>query len=347
MGSPRVSVVVFTFNRAQLLRECIESIRKQSFTDIEIVVSDNCSEDNTEEMVKSIDDQRIRYFKNSENLGLRGNLQAGTDRALGDVVYLMGDDDLLLEDALERTWRAFEHHPEVSMVTRPYYWFIESPSEPVRAVKPFDKSRDTLVTVNSDRATIHALFQTAGQISGLAFRRELIRRPYHPDIFTTHLYLFSDMLKQRPVLMLKDYAVAVRINESMCRHKPEIYEKSPTQSWMEMFWEIFAETEYDKVRNHGIDLMAAHCEGFIQIKSYGTMAQVIREIVLQIRYRPLNLLSSRFIVYSALCLAVPKDWVIYLSEFYKRKVLARSIHCDVNVNKALVHKALSKNNLNN
>ena len=329
MSSPKISVIIFTFNRANLLRDCIESIRNQSFTDVEIVVSDNCSEDNTEEVVLSLDDARIKYYKNEKNLGLRGNLEAGTSRANGEIVYLMGDDDLLLEGALQSTWDAFEHYPEIGMVTRPYYWFIDSPTEPVRAVKPFNHDQHTIVTVDSSRETIHALFETAGQISGLAFRRSLMRIPFHPDIFTTHLYLFADMLKQRPVLMLKDYVVAVRVNESMCRHKPEIYEKSPTESWMEMLKTIYKEPRFKQVRSYGIDLMAGHCEGFIQIKSYGTMRQVLREIGVQIKYRPRNIISPRFIAYSLLCLGLPRGLVIRLTEIYKRKVLAQSIECDI------------------
>lgn len=325
MSNPRISVVVFTFNRAKLVFDCIESICNQSFKDVEIIVSDNCSEDNTEEMVRSIDDPRIRYFKNLTNLGLRGNLEAGTSHAVGEIVYLMGDDDLLLEDALQDTWNAFVKHPDIGMVSRPYYWFIDNPSEPVRAVKPFDYDQDTIVTVDSDRKTIHALFQTAGQISGLAFRRELMRLPFHPDIFTTHLYLFSDMLKQSPVLMLKRYVVAVRVNESMCRHKPEIYEKSPTESWMEMLRIVYSEPRFDKVRKSVIDLMAGHCEGFVQIRSYGTMSQVMHEIIVQIKYKPMNIFRPKFIAYSMLCLLAPRKMLIALTEIYKRKILAHSI----------------------
>jgi glycosyltransferase involved in cell wall biosynthesis len=329
--NPKLSVVIFTFNRASLLLKCIESVRRQSFQEFEIVISDNCSEDETETVVKRIDDPRVRYFRNHSNLGLRGNLEAGTSHCVGEIIFLMGDDDLLLEGALQRTWDAFECHPEVSMVTRPYYWFIDSPSVPVRAVKPFNTQRDTIVTVDSDRETLHALYQTAGQISGLAFRRQNIRLAYHPDIFTTHIYIFSDMLKQGGALLLKDYTVAVRINESMCRHSPEIYLKSPTKSWEEMFRTVFPGQRFHRVRSYGIDLMAAHCEGLVQIRSYGTFAQVIREIWIQIRSRPANFLSFKYLVYSALVLFFPRVFIIFLTEWYKRKILAKSIICDVRV----------------
>jgi len=325
MKSPYFSVVVFTYNRASLLRDCITSILSQSFSDFELVISDNCSDDNTEEVSRSFGDERIRYFRNESNLGLRGNLEAGTSHALGEIVFLMGDDDILLQGALSLTWNAFQTHQEIGLVTRPYYWFMESPSHPVRAVLPFNKKKDTVVTVDSDRGLIRALFETAGQISGLAFRRTLIRVAFHPDIFTTHLYLFADMLKQRPALMLKDFTVAVRIGESMCRHNPEIYKKSPTESWMEMFRTIYPEPRFNHVLKSGKDMMAAHCEGFIQIRNYGTLRQLMREIFVQVSYRPSNLVSPRFLAYSLICVLTPPRLLVPLTDFYKRNVLARRI----------------------
>lgn len=326
IDTPYFSIVIFTYNRASLLRDCISSILKQSFTDFELIVSDNCSRDNTEEMVGSFEDQRIRYFKNESNLGLRGNLEAGTARAIGKIVFLMGDDDLLLQGALEKTSNAFQKNPEIGMVTRPYYWFMEKPEQPVRVVLPLSAKKDSIVTVDSDKVSVCALFETVGQISGLAFLRELMRVSYHPDIFTTHLYLIADMLKQRPVLILKDYTVAVRIGESMCRHNPEIYEKSPTESWMEMLRTIYPEPRFKKVKDHITNMMAAHCEGFLQIRNYGTLRQLIREVLIQVEYRPRNLLSLRFLTYATICIVMPPRILVPLTDFYKRNVLAPRIN---------------------
>jgi len=60
----KVSVMVLTFNRSKLLKETIDSILNQTFKDFEIIVVDNYSTDNTEEVVKSYNDNRIKYFKN-------------------------------------------------------------------------------------------------------------------------------------------------------------------------------------------------------------------------------------------------------------------------------------------
>jgi glycosyltransferase involved in cell wall biosynthesis len=325
MQSPYFSVVVFTYNRASLLKDCVESILNQSFPNFEIIISDNCSDDDTEKVSSSFDDKRIRYFKNEKNLGLRGNLEAGTSHADGEIVFLMGDDDILLPGALDSTYKAFQKHPEAGMVTRPYYWFMENVTVPVRAVLPFNNGINTVVTVHSDRALIRAIFETAGQISGLAFRRSLMRVPFHPDIFTTHLYLFADMLKQAPAVILKDFTVAVRVGESMCRHNPEIYVKSPTESWMEMFEIIYAEQDFNLVRKYGKDMMASHCEGFLQIRIYGTLRQLIREVLVQIRYRPRNLASPRFLCYALISIVIPPRLLGPIVDLYKRYIIARNI----------------------
>lgn len=322
---PKISVVIFTFNRAHLLKEAIDSVRSQSFRDIEIIISDNCSTDDTELVVGRVGDNRLKYFKNSHNLGLRGNLQSGIKKCSGLIVYLMGDDDILLDEALQRTWDAFEKYPEINMVTRPYYWFIDSHKNPVRAVQPVDACSDTLVTVNSDCKLIKALYKTSGQISGLAFRRKNILKEFHEDIFTTHLYLFSDMLKRAPVIILKDFTVAVRINESMCRHNPEIYNKSPTKSWVDMFNQVFPEPQFKNVKLCGIKLMASDCEGLVQIKSFGTLHQLLGEIAIQVQLRPSNVFNPRYIFYVFIVLILTRTKIIALTEWYKKKILSKFI----------------------
>ena len=81
----KVSVIVPTFNRNHLLPETVETILGQSFTDFELIIVDNCSEDNTEEIIRCYIemDPRVRYFKHpnygviavNRNFGFRINLR--------------------------------------------------------------------------------------------------------------------------------------------------------------------------------------------------------------------------------------------------------------------------------
>ncbi len=101
--TPEVSVVVATYNRAQCLRYTVASILAQSFADLElIVVGDACS-DETEEMLDSFDDPRLRFVNLDENVGEQsGPNNAGVAMARGRLVAFCNHDDLWFPDHLQR-----------------------------------------------------------------------------------------------------------------------------------------------------------------------------------------------------------------------------------------------------
>lgn len=72
-----VSIIIPTYNRAYILGEAIESALSQTYSDIEVIVCNDCSTDNTEEIVKSFDDDRVIYHKNEINLGSSQNRNVG------------------------------------------------------------------------------------------------------------------------------------------------------------------------------------------------------------------------------------------------------------------------------
>ncbi len=84
-GAARVTVAVPTRNRAAFLRQCVESVRRQTHADLEILIGDNASTDETgvvaQEMARA--DGRIRYVRHAENLGMVGNWNALLRAATG------------------------------------------------------------------------------------------------------------------------------------------------------------------------------------------------------------------------------------------------------------------------
>lgn len=92
---PYFSIVIPTYNRANDLKFAIYCILRQSFTDYEIVICDNNSQDNTRDIVKAYDDYRIRYVRNKTNIGDKGNYQKAISLAKGRYIFLHGDDDFI------------------------------------------------------------------------------------------------------------------------------------------------------------------------------------------------------------------------------------------------------------
>lgn len=107
MHTPRVSIGIPTRNRLEYLKLALDSARAQTYSNLEIVVSDNLSNDGTREYLKSLTDARVRCLLQEENLGMVGNFNACLRAASGDLFLMLSDDDLLEPDAIERLSEAF------------------------------------------------------------------------------------------------------------------------------------------------------------------------------------------------------------------------------------------------
>ena len=93
---PFFSIVIPTYNRAADLQFALYCIFQQTFSDFEVVISDNCSNDNTKSVVQNIKDKRIRYFRLKKTVGNAVNFKNGIKRAKGKYVFLHSDDDFIL-----------------------------------------------------------------------------------------------------------------------------------------------------------------------------------------------------------------------------------------------------------
>ena len=116
-NTPLISIAIPTYNRANsYLRDALESALAQSYDNIEIIVSDNCSTDTTESLVKEYDDHRIRYYKHSENIGLKNNFNFCVEKAKGRYFLLLCDDDLIDNDFIEVCVDALDGYQDVGVI---------------------------------------------------------------------------------------------------------------------------------------------------------------------------------------------------------------------------------------
>ena len=112
--SPAVSVVIATYNRAELLTETIESVLKQTFRDFELIVVDDGSTDNTEKVLKSYGD-RLHYI-HQENRGPSAARNAGIQYARASWISIQDSDDICAPDHLESLYRCVEKRTDLRMV---------------------------------------------------------------------------------------------------------------------------------------------------------------------------------------------------------------------------------------
>jgi len=324
MPSLKFTILIPSYNGAEVIGDTLRSILPQSFSNYEIIVQDDASTDNTEEIVKSFGDPRIKFFRNKKNLGYPGNLEEARKRASGDIIYLMGQDDILGKDALENTRQAFEISEDIGAIARPYFWFDEKIEKPVRAKDQLNPKKDEVVRITDDPEKIIKVFATLDQFSGLAYRRKYMDLPFHPDIFPCHVYPFASIFKKRPIVFLKDYNVAVRVSTSQSRKISSIYDKSPIQSWVDMFENVFHENNLKQLKKYLIkNFVATNYIGLVQIRNYAKYKYLLREIRLLLKYRWQNVWSLSFWFLSLGCLITPSFILIPMVDWYKRKINAK------------------------
>lgn len=325
MKKLKFAIGIPTYNGASVIGEALESILSQSFQNFEVFISDDCSKDNTIEIIKKFQDKRIKIYQNKKNLGYGKNLQVIRGRANGDVLFLMGQDDILLKDALLKTYRAFLLGEEIGAVTRPYYWFDKYAKKPVRAVTPYDEKQDRVISIFDGKRAVKKIFESVGQLSGLAYRMKYLDTSFHHETFTAHIYPLAAIAKKYKIVFLKDYTVAVRIPSSQTRFKPSIYDISPTESWIKMFKAVYRGKKYQRVREAGIEQMATNFIGLVQIKNFSSFKNLLREILILIKLRPVNLFNLKFLFFSLGTIFVPRKILIWLVDNYKNKVLSRKL----------------------
>ena len=124
--SPAVTVCIPTYNRRELLAASLQSVRDQSLQDIEIIVSDNASTDDTGDYVRSLNDPRIRYDRLDDNIGLFGNLSRCLQLGSGRYRVMLPDDDLMLPGNLESKVRFLEQNPSAGMVHSGFRYLDEN-----------------------------------------------------------------------------------------------------------------------------------------------------------------------------------------------------------------------------
>ncbi len=111
----KVSVIIPTYNRAHLIERSVKSVLNQTYKNLEVIVVDDGSKDNTEEIIKSINDDRIIYYK-QENGGAAKARNTGVNLATADYIAFHDSDDCWREDKLEKQMKYFLENPYFGMV---------------------------------------------------------------------------------------------------------------------------------------------------------------------------------------------------------------------------------------
>lgn len=111
----KISVVMPVYNGEKYLNEAIDSIICQTFRNFELIIIDDGSNDNTSNIIKSYNDERIVYIKNNENLGIAKTLNKGIEIAKGKYIARMDADDICYPYRLEKQYKFMEENLKIGL----------------------------------------------------------------------------------------------------------------------------------------------------------------------------------------------------------------------------------------
>lgn len=118
---PLISVIIPTYNRPIYLVDAIASAVNQTYQNIEIIVSDDCSVENPQSIVDSFKDSRIRFRRNSSNLGVALNVPSAIQEAQGEYIATLNDDDVWHKDFLAKLVPPLQADPNLVLAFCDYY----------------------------------------------------------------------------------------------------------------------------------------------------------------------------------------------------------------------------------
>lgn len=338
-----ISLLIPVYKGSKTLPDALDSIIGQKISPDEVIIGDDTKPDDLEEIEmtkKIIIDFKnkvkfpVIYIKNKQNLGCQKNFQTLINKACKDIILFLAHDDLLSKNAVSITKQLFNKYKDIGFMTRPYFWFEKQFDKPIRYVPPPTKNNLIIPSINNlikqdnlgqINQMVRAVFGSIGQISGLAVRRKFISEIFHSDIFTGHMYPIVDIWKKQSGIFIKDYIVAIGTLSSQSRMLPGIYKDSPTQQWIKLFKYFFNKPSHKTIYSVCLNLITTNFTGLIQIKNYGLFNDVVKEILLLVKLRTINLVNLKFWTYIFIVLIIPKQILRYLTDFYKRHINSKLI----------------------
>lgn len=167
---PKVSIILPTYNRAGLIMETIDSILRQSWQNWELIIIDDGSDDNTEEIISRLHDARIKFHK-AGRIGIGGKIKnIGLESVSGELIAFIDSDDLWAPQKIEKQVKALQQYPVAGFCLTGGYNFIK----PGEALDYFYKQREGLKYDNVFISYFNS--ELPGFTQALMLRKECIDR---------------------------------------------------------------------------------------------------------------------------------------------------------------------------
>lgn len=203
-----VSVVLPAYNAELYIKESIDSILAQTFTNFELIVLNDGSTDKTEDIILSYQDNRIVYVKNEQNLGLIRTLNKGIALAKGKYIARMDADDISFPNRFAKQVGFLEEHPDYVICGTSAYRFNED----------FSHKKVFNVPIDDENIRVRLFFNNAFIHPSVMFRTETIRThnlSFNENYkYAEDYYFWMDLLQHGKGFNLKEKLLYYRVVET-------------------------------------------------------------------------------------------------------------------------------------
>lgn len=203
MSDPFVTVFMPVYNSGKYLVEAIESILRQTYRNLELLIVDDGSTDHSIEIIETFADPRIRLIKNDQNRGIPFTRNVGLKEARGKYLAIMDSDDISHPERIERQVAYLENHPAIDVVGTFYVQFSENRKKKVAV--PF---------IQPEELKLMLLFYNPIANPSVIMRKETLDKyqlRYDEDYFVAQDYqLWSQLIKVGNICILPEYLLFYR-----------------------------------------------------------------------------------------------------------------------------------------
>lgn len=176
---PIVSILLPVYNGELYLDICIQSVLNQSFTDWELIIQDDCSQDNSMAIIQRYKDSRISYARNKSNQHIARNLNLALERARGHYIQLLGQDDRLLQTCLQEQLSFWKSNPNLGFTFFPATKIDKNGKQLIEASQVWDPQYKNTPAVCKPIEALLLFYNYGclpGNISTVMFKRDRIEK---------------------------------------------------------------------------------------------------------------------------------------------------------------------------
>lgn len=207
-----VSVIIPTYNRAHLISEAIESVVNQTYKDLEIIVVDDGSLDNTEKIVRKWQekDKRIFYIKHEKNRGISAARNTGISYSKGDYLAFLDDDDIWLHQKIEVQMKEMMKSDFDLLFSNLYFWDSKKNTKyKAFELNPLSMGRDVLgILIKKNFGTTSTAFLRKSILKKVGFFDETLPPSEDYDLWLRIVYNgFKIGFIEEPLILYRIHSI--------------------------------------------------------------------------------------------------------------------------------------------